>query len=160
MNKDICCICLDFINIDLDIKTTCCNKYIHKSCLLTWIIYSGKIECCLCRSKVNFLVKDFITYDINNIKQYNIDRLFFDNNCKKILSQFENNYIINIDNSNNSTNSTNSTNFDNTDNSTNSDNTYYKYKYNKKILLFLIPVFYILLFFILTEYHGKYKIKN
>jgi len=88
-----CFICLDHVK-DTE-KTICCNNYIDKACLLTWIIYSGEIECCICKSnKIKVSKHDIIKYDINNIKQYNLDETFFVNNMNKLLKKISNNSII------------------------------------------------------------------
>ena len=51
-----CCICLDNEYIDF-VNLTCCNKKIHKTCLLKWIVDDNnkELSCPMCRSKMIYL---------------------------------------------------------------------------------------------------------
>lgn len=82
-----CCICLEFDN--LDFKTNCCNNITHKNCLLTWLIYNFKLECCICRSNLS----DVLTKD--DFLEYNIDenttaskKIILIKNLNNILNNF------------------------------------------------------------------------
>lgn len=144
MDSSNCCICLD--TIDINEKTFCCKNYIHKICLLTWIIYNCKIECCLCRSdKIKISFDDIIKYDINNIKEYNIDSNIFINNMNEIINKLNNNssFIIQINDNISVNNSILST----------SSNNRISKKFKDLLFLFLIPIFYILIFFIIPLKH-------
>lgn len=123
--------------------TICCKNYIHKSCILTCIIYNGKIECCLCRSdKIEISIEDIINYDINNIKEYNINKDTFIDNLNQIINQLNGNdsIIIHIN--------------DIDDNASiltiQSNNRFLNRRKFKDVLtLILIPIFYLILFYIL-----------
>lgn len=138
----ICCICLEQIE-KCNEPTICCKNYIHKSCILTWIIYNCKIECCLCRSnKIQILVEDIISYDINNIKEYNIDKNTFISNLNEIINELNgnNSIIIQINEVD-----------DNRSILTIHSNTGFlrRKRFKDLLTLILIPLFYIILFFIL-----------
>jgi len=139
--SEICCICLEQIQI-FNKPTKCCRNYIHKSCILTWIIYNCKIECCLCRSdKIEVLVEDIISYDINNIKEYNINKDTFINNLNQIINQLNGNdsIIIQINevNDNASILTIHSTTF------------LLRKKFKDLLTLILIPIFYLILCYII-----------
>ena len=34
---EICCICVDTLNDDTEIKVTSCNHYFHNDCLFKWV---------------------------------------------------------------------------------------------------------------------------
>jgi hypothetical protein len=141
--EEICCICLEQIEKfnQGNHTTVCCKNYIHKSCILTWIIYNCKIECCLCRSnKIHILVEDIISYDINNIKEYNINKDTFISNLNQIINELSGNesIIIQINE------------VDDDILTIHSNSGFLRRKKFKDLLtLILIPVFYIILFFIL-----------
>lgn len=148
----ICCICLENIekfNQGNHHTTICCKNYIHKSCILTWIIYNGKIECCLCRSdKIEVSIDDIISYDINNIKEYNINKDTFIDNLNQIINQLNGNdsIIIHIN--------------DIDDNASiltiQSNNRFLnRRKFKDLLTLILIPIFYLILFYILP--YAKYN---
>jgi len=46
-SQEECCICL---NTTCDYSANCCDNKMHKSCLITWLIYKGSFCCPLCRS--------------------------------------------------------------------------------------------------------------
>ena len=147
MVKDdlICCICLENIE-KFNHTTVCCKNYIHKFCLLTWIIYNCKIECCLCRSdKINILVEDLISYNINDIKEYNINKDTFINNLNQIINDLTKNDSIIIQINENNDNASILT--------IQSNNGFLRRKFKDLLTLILIPIFYIILFFILPLRH-------
>ena len=145
----ICCICLQ--NTEKFTYTSCCKNYIHKSCILTWIIYNCKIECCLCRSNKIQISEDIISYNINNIQEYNINKNTFINNLNKIINELNGNDSIIIHINDNDDNDDN--NDDNDDNISTGCCLYFNNRRNLKDLLslFLIPIFYILLFYIIPN---------
>lgn len=150
--SEICCICLEQIQI-FNKPTNCCKNYIHKSCILTWIIYNCKIECCLCRSdKIEVLVEDIISYDINNIKEYNINKDTFINNLNQIINELNGNdsIIIQINevNDNASILTIHSTTF------------LHRRKFKDLLTLILIPIFYLILFYILPYQKNNDYIDN
>lgn len=64
------------------IKTTCCNQYIHKNCLLKWIISKKNNDHCpLCRKTIN--IPEYYSIEIllktlsssNKTEQYNISNI-------------------------------------------------------------------------------------
>lgn len=142
----LCCICLDETNIKYE-KTICCNNYIHKSCFLTWLIYNGDFCCCLCRQKPKISIDEIMNYDINNTKTFNIDKQIFIQNLNNIVNESIS-FIVNI--SENTSENTN----ENLCMCTN-------IKFKKYLTILLIPVFYIILFYLLPlQYQQKYQQKS
>jgi hypothetical protein len=84
-----CCICLNTFDYEF-IITNCCKKYIHKICLMDWILsdFNINIKCSMCRIKLKNLkqmisYEEFKTYIYTIIqKEYsksNLERLFLIN---------------------------------------------------------------------------------
>jgi len=137
----ICCICLENIE-KFNHTTICCKNYIHKSCILTWIIYNCKIECCLCRSgKIEVSIEDIINYDINNIKEYNINKDTFIDNLNQIINELNGNDSIIIQ--------INEIGDNNSILTIQSNNIFLNKKFKDLLTLILIPIFYLILFYIL-----------
>jgi len=111
--------------------------------MLTWIIYNRKIECCLCRSnKFKFSIEDITSYNIDNIEKYNINKNTFANNLNEILNEILNDNVCIIQiNDNDSVNESTTT--------IESNQFLRKRKLKNLLILILIPIFYIILYFII-----------
>lgn len=135
--NQICCICLDETNIKYE-KTICCNNYIHKSCFLTWLIYSD-FSCCLCRQNPKITVDEIVNYDINYIKTFNIDKQIFIKNLNNIVNE---SCIVNITENI-------SENLNESNNSSENQVVFTNKRLKNCLILLLIPVFYTILFCII-----------
>lgn len=48
---DECCICLDYLDINL-FTLNCCKNIIHNHCMINWLIQSKSDICFLCKQKI------------------------------------------------------------------------------------------------------------
>jgi len=71
MMKSDCCICLNNLNSD-DMMITTCNHHMHKTCAIQW--FTIKLSCPMCRSSINLSEYgiNIIKNNINPIDKQNI----------------------------------------------------------------------------------------
>lgn len=96
ISEELCCICLDECNNKKIFKTKkytrfkCCNRCIHKNCLLILILNDFKI-CPLCRSNID--IKDY--FKDENILHYlnSDDIILYINNTYNVIYELRKNYM-------------------------------------------------------------------
>jgi len=70
--RDICPICLDFIDESVDtLHISSCNHLYHKRCILSWFLYRGKYICPLCKC-TDFIIPLDNLLEIENMENVDI----------------------------------------------------------------------------------------
>lgn len=140
----ICCICLES---NCDYIMICCKNKIHKECMINWFIYKGIFNCPLCRnSNIRISTKELLN---TSIKNYGLNKDDLSSNLRNLIqiNKLDNHIVINITDNNNNINDI------------------YTYNYNwlryrillnikQCIILLFVPIFYILLFFLINKHHN------
>lgn len=91
--ETLCCICLDN---ECTYLTDCCKNKIHKICIIQWLIYKGEFNCPLCRSTdIRVPINDLLNTQCEN---YGITESEIVTNLNNLLKSYKTPYdiIINI----------------------------------------------------------------
>jgi hypothetical protein len=142
----ICCICLD---LGCNYLTDCCRNKIHKACVINWFIYNGEFNCPLCRSTTTRVpLQDLLTI---HIRDYGMTHIELSKNINNLLESYKLPYHVTIN--------------------IPQEHSCILPRYTVRpscctltcknmLYLLAIPVFYVLLFFLMTEYYKPNKINT
>lgn len=145
----LCCVCLE---TNCDDLTDCCKNKIHRNCLINWLIYKGTFNCPLCRStNIRIPIQDLLTSQVSN---YGLTQQEISNNLNKLIKEYNipYNIVINIPE-------------ERVVNRCLPPCVYFRYRvrlnYLKHCLYLLcIPLFYIILFYLMSNYYIPSKINT